>query len=136
MRRVIHSNWRLFESPLKDVAIEVESAELAHLLVSFAGENNASDVTMLDIRELTTIADYFVICTATSTVQMRAIANGIVGEVRDQIGLRGQIEGNPSDGWMALDFQAVLVHVFLPEKRDYYRLEEFWAAAPALVQMV
>ena len=119
-----------------EVAIEVDPAELAHRLVSFAGENNASAVTLLDIHELTTIADYFVICTANSTVQMGAIANGILGEARDEIGLRGQVEGKPSDGWMALDFKHVLVHVFLPEKRDYYRLEEFWAAAPALVQMV
>ena len=118
------------------VAIEVEPAELAHRLVSFAGEKNASAVTLLDIHELTTIADYFVICTATSTVQMGAIASGILREARGQIGLRGQVEGTPSDGWMALDFKHVLVHVFLPEKRDYYRLEEFWAAAPARVQMV
>lgn len=104
--------------------------------MSFAAEKNASAVTLLDIQKLTTIADYFVICTATSTVQMRAIAEGILSEARDQIGLRGRVEGTPSDGWMALDFKDVLVHLFLPEKREYYKLEEFWAAAPAIVQMV
>ena len=104
--------------------------------MSFAGESNASAVTLLDIQKLTTIADYFVICTATSTVQMRAIADGILREALEQVGLRGRVEGTPSDGWMALDFKDVLVHLFLPEKRDYYRLEEFWAAAPARVQMV
>ncbi len=120
----------------REVAIRVEPDELAHRLVSFAGESNASAVTLLDIQKLTTIADYFVICTATSTVQMRAIASGILREAWDEVGLRGRVEGTPSDGWMALDFKDVLVHLFLPEKREYYRLEEFWAAAPARVQMV
>ncbi len=103
--------------------------------MSFAGERNASAVTLLDIHELTTIADYFVICTATSTVQMRAIADGVLAETESEFGVRGRVEGQPSDGWMALDFSAVLVHVFLPERRDYYQLEEFWSDAPALVQM-
>ncbi|MCY3802082.1 MAG: ribosome silencing factor [Chloroflexi bacterium] len=124
------------QEPAREVAIQVEPDELAHRLVSFAAEKNASAVTLLDIQKLTTIADYFVICTATSTVQMRAIAEGILSEARDHIGLRGRVEGTPSDGWMALDFKDVLVHLFLPEKREYYKLEEFWAAAPAIVQMV
>lgn len=85
--------------------------------------------------QLTTIADFFIICTATSTVQMRSVVNGILREVREKVGLRGRVEGEPSDGWMVLDFGNVVVHIFLPEKREYYQLEELWAAAPARVQM-
>ena len=103
--------------------------------MSFAGESNASAITLLEVVQLTTIADFFIICTATSTVQMRSIVNGIRQEVREKIGLWGRVEGEPSDGWMVLDFGSVVVHIFLPEKREYYQLEELWAAAPARVQM-
>lgn len=91
---------------------------------------------LLDIRDMTTIADYFVISTATSTVQMRAVVDFAAEQAEKAFGVRGRIEGEPGDGWMVVDFRDVLMHVFLPEQRNYYRLEELWAEARALVQMV
>ena len=108
---------------------------MAHQIVIRASERNAADVTLLDIRNLTTIADFFVICTATSTVHVRALADGVIVGMKADAARRGRAEGAPSDGWMIVDFGDVLVHIFLEEKRSYYGLEEFWADAPALVHM-
>ena len=118
-----------------EAGIAVDSSELAHRLVVRAGERNASAITLLDLRGLTTIADYFVVCTATSTVQMRAVVDDLALKLARELRLHARAEGRPDDGWMVVDFRDVLVHVFLPEKRNYYRLEEFWSDAPALVQM-
>ncbi|MDP6348614.1 MAG: ribosome silencing factor [Chloroflexota bacterium] len=108
---------------------------MAHQIVVRASERNAADIKLLDIRELTTIADFFVICTATSTVHVRALVDEVVNAMREDADRRGRPEGSPSDGWMVVDFGDVLVHVFVEEKRTYYALEEFWADAPALVHM-
>ena len=108
---------------------------MAHQIVVRASERNAADIKLLDIRELTTIADFFVICTATSTVHVRALVDEVVNGMREDANRRGRPEGSPSDGWMVVDFGDVLVHVFIEEKRTYYALEEFWADAPALVHM-
>ncbi len=108
---------------------------MAHQIVIRASERNAADIKLLDIRELTTIADFFVICTATSTVHVRALVDEVANGMREDADRRGRAEGSPSDGWMVVDFGDVLVHVFIEEKRTYYALEEFWADAPALVHM-
>ncbi len=122
-------------SSSRERAISLESNELAHQIVVRASERNAADIKLLDIRELTTIADFFVICTATSTVHVRALVDEVVNGMREDTNRRGRPEGSPSDGWMVVDFGEVLVHVFIEEKRTYYALEEFWADAPALVHM-
>jgi ribosome-associated protein len=108
---------------------------LAHQIVIRASERNAADVKLLDIRKLTTIADFFVICTATSTVHVRALADEVLMGMKEDVDRRGRAEGGPSDGWMIVDFGDVMVHIFLEEKRSYYALEELWADAPALVHM-
>lgn len=108
---------------------------MAHQIVIRASERNAADVKLLDIRKLTTIADFFVLCTATSTVHVRALADEVLMGMREDVDRRGRAEGVPSDGWMIVDFGDVMVHIFLEEKRSYYALEELWADAPALVRM-
>lgn len=108
---------------------------MAHQIVIRASERNAADVKLLDIRNLTTIADFFVICTATSTVHVRALADEVLMGMKEDVNRRGRAEGAPSDGWMIVDFGDVMVHIFLEDKRSYYALEELWADAPALVHM-
>lgn len=108
---------------------------MAHQIVIRASERNAADVKLLDIRKLTTIADFFVICTATSTVHVRALADEVMMGMKEDVNRRGRVEGAPSDGWMIVDFGDVMVHIFVEEKRSYYALEELWADAPALVHM-
>jgi ribosome-associated protein len=90
---------------------------------------------LLDIRALTSIADYFVICSGGSARQVRAISR----QIQDSLALENEKalheEGESDAEWILLDYGSVIVHVFTPEERDYYRLERLWADAPAVVKM-
>jgi ribosome-associated protein len=89
---------------------------------------------MLDIREVSTIADYFVICSAESDRQIRAVVESIDEFVKKQTGVDPRVEGTPDTGWVVLDYGDVVVHVFSEEQREFYRLERLWSqAAPVVV---
>jgi ribosome-associated protein len=103
--------------------------QLARLLRGAAVEKKAWDTVVIDIREKTSIADYFVICEGETDRQVKAIADGMVeaAKVKDlkPIG----IDGYEDATWILLDFDSVLAHVFLPGERSYYDLESLWAPA-------
>lgn len=85
---------------------------------------------MLDLREISLIADYFVICTGTSDRQIKAITDEIVETLAREARLKPlQAEGAPDSGWVLLDYGSVVVHVFAPEEREFYRLEKIWSRA-------
>lgn len=88
---------------------------------------------MLDLRGLTTIADYFVVCTAESERQLRAVANAIDEDLVDAGAKRPRIEGSAETGWVLLDFSDVIIHVFSPEQREFYRIERLWKQAQPVV---
>jgi ribosome-associated protein len=112
-----------------------EPANLAHEIVDIASDRKASDIVMLDIRRLTTFADYFVIMSGTSTVQIRALSENIRMRLQEA-GIRPlNAEGTPDDGWLLLDFGAVVVHIFRPEQRAYYELEQLWRDAVTVVRV-
>jgi ribosome-associated protein len=101
--------------------------------VQIVEDKKAEDIIMLDIRDLSIIADYFVICTGTSERQVRALAR----EVDEQLGKQGvqplHIEGMTDARWVLLDYNMVIVHIFDPITRDYYRLDKLWAEAPRVL---
>jgi ribosome-associated protein len=104
-------------------------------VVEAASDKKAEDVVMLDIRELSVIADYFVICTGTNPRQIQAIASGVEDKLSDaKIRTRGR-EGSPEAGWVLLDCGDVIVHIFGPMEREYYRLERLWSGAPTVVYL-
>lgn len=104
-------------------------------MVEVLAERGATDVALLDLRGLTIIADYFVVCTAGSTVQMRAIRDTLDREPVPPSASHPQFEGEVTDGWLLADFGGVVVHVFAPEARDYYRLDELWSDAPVVARL-
>ena len=90
---------------------------------------------MLDIRPISLIADYFVVCSATSERQINAVTRDIADKLR-QGGLRPlRVEGEPASGWVLMDYGDVVVHIFDVARRDYYSLEDLWSAAVPLVRM-
>jgi ribosome-associated protein len=101
--------------------------------VQIAEDKKAEDILMLDIRALSVIADYFVICTGTSERQVRAIAR----DLDEQLGKQGitpiHIEGLSDARWVLMDYNTVIVHIFDPVTRDYYRLDKLWAEAPRVL---
>jgi ribosome-associated protein len=116
-------------------AAERAALELARRVVDLASDKKASDIVLLAVRELTTLADYFVICSGASERQLAAIADGIVQGLRGE-GIRPiGSEGGPGAHWLLIDFGAVVVHVFSPPERDFYQLEKLWAEAPTILRV-
>ncbi len=111
----------------------LESSEIARLAVDAATDKKAANVILLNVRELTVIADYFVICTGMNPRQIAAIADAVdeeLGKVGADVYHR---EGSANTGWVLYDFGDIILHVFGPMERDYYQLENLWSAAPRLL---
>ena len=115
--------------------VDSETLALARRIVDLAEDKKASDIVLLEIGRLTSMADYFVICSGASERQLGAIADGISSGLRDD-GVRpvGR-EGSASAHWVLLDYGSVIVHVMAPPERDYYQLERLWADAPLLLRL-
>ena len=106
---------------------------LAIAAARIADEQRAEHVTVLDLRGKSSIADYFVICSANSTPHLRALRRDLLGRIKDEHNVDAYHKDGASDSqWVVVDFIDVIVHVFHPEKREFYALEELWADAPRI----
>lgn len=93
------------------------------------------DIIMLDVRPVSLLADYFIICSGDTERQVKAIVDEIL-EQADKSGLRPlQIEGVPASGWVILDYGSIIAHILMPAQRDYYQLERLWSDAPLVVRI-
>ena len=113
----------------------LDSGQLARAAVDIASDKKASDVILLDIRDVTTIADYFVICSGNTPRQIRAIADAIDEQLGEQGANLLHREGVAESGWILLDFGDVVIHIFGPREREYYRLERLWSGAKTVVYL-
>ncbi|MBA2469961.1 MAG: ribosome silencing factor [Chloroflexia bacterium] len=96
-------------------------------------ETPAADTKVIDIHELSTIADFFVICSGENERQLRAISRLVLDELGQQGIEPRRVEGEPISGWILMDFGDVIVHIFDRELREFYNLEERWAEAQVLL---
>lgn len=123
------------QSPVQWEERFLETIDLARQIADLASDRKAREVTLLDIRPCTLLADYFVICSGDSERQIRAITE----DVREALARQGvrplQIEGAADSGWVLMDYGAVIFHIFAPAERDYYRLERLWSAAVTVLRM-
>ena len=102
---------------------------VAKKLVSFALSKKAEGVLLLDLRKITTMTDFFIICTGRSDTQVKAIAEAVIeGAKKERMGLY-HVEGLEALTWVLIDLVDVVVHVFKPETRQYYQLERLWRDA-------
>jgi ribosome-associated protein len=114
----------------------LESNDLARLIVDLIADKKGEDIVLMDLQQVTMIADYFVIGNASSD----RLINAIVDHLRDEVKLQTErvplrVEGRGDCGWVLMDYGDVMVHLFSPELRSYYDLEELWADANILVKM-
>lgn len=112
----------------------LDSRELAELLRGAAEDRKAWDPVIVDLRGLTTIADYFVICEGETDRQVKAIADAMVERARERRIRPLAVDGYEDATWVLLDFDSVLAHVFLPGERSYYDLEGLWRPGTRSVQ--
>jgi ribosome-associated protein len=107
--------------------------EMARDIADYAADRKALEIVQLDLRGIIGYTDYFVICTGRSDRQAKAIHDGVHKGMKDEHGiLPRRVEGLSQAHWILMDYLDVVVHVFTPETREYYRLEQLWGEAPAL----
>jgi ribosome-associated protein len=109
--------------------------ELARTIANVLEEKKGEDIVLLDIQELADFADYFLICSGTSDRMLKALADDVREQIRNKYHLRGRMEGIPQDGWILLDYGDVILHLFSPDRRNYYRLEELWGEGKVLLRL-
>jgi ribosome-associated protein len=104
---------------------------LAQLIAAYAGDAKAIDPIELDLRDVLGYTDYFVICTGNTDRQTKAIHDRIYEGMKKEHGvLPRRVEGLTESRWILMDYLDVVVHVFTPEAREFYRLEQLWGEAP------
>ena len=114
----------------RSIAPGVDPQDLARRLAQGAAEKQAEDVLILDLRGLTSACDFFVIASALSEPHVASVAEHLE-ETMAAAGIRPwHVEGRRNRKWVLVDFVDVVVHLFLKETREYYRLENLWAEAP------
>lgn len=114
----------------------LEPQEYARIVVDLITDLKGEDIVLMDLREITIITDFFVICTASSDRQSKAIMEKITEDMKKDYGLpKPQIEGKPFGGWILIDYGDWVVHVFSEEQREYYDLEGLWKEARVLLRI-
>ena len=113
---------------------KLESHQLARTIVDMLEERKAENILLLDVQEVTILADYFVICSATSERQIRALSGDLSRQLKAEVGKPLNIEGQADSGWVLVDYGDVIVHIFSPSMRTFYDLEGFWKEAKTVVR--
>jgi ribosome-associated protein len=103
--------------------------------VDAIAERLGSNIALLDMQDVSLLAEYFVLCSADSTPQFKAILDEVEKQAKAAGGRRLHVEGQASSGWVLLDYGSVVVHIFDPELRAYYDLEGLWKKARLVVRI-
>ena len=99
-------------------------------------DKKGSDIVLLDLREQSVFADYFLICSGENQRQIRALGEGLRTEAKKEADIVAKnLEGVPEAGWILVDFEDLVVHIFAPDTRHYYDLEELWSDAHVVLRM-
>lgn len=109
--------------------------EVARSIINALEDKKGEDILLLDIQEISSFADYFVICNGTSERMLDALADTVAEAAKKNHSINGRIEGGAKSGWVVVDLGDVVVHLFSKEQRDYYRLEELWSKGKVLVHL-
>lgn len=115
----------------------MEGLELANQITDIIVDKQGQNVIILDIQDVTTIADYFVICSGATRRQLDAMQSAIRAGLKSapERVLPLNIEGTAESGWILMDYNGVIVHLFTPEVRDFYQIEELWQSGRVVTQI-
>jgi ribosome-associated protein len=110
----------------------IEPEQLLREIARYAEDKKAIDLVELDLRGVLGYTDYFLICSGNTGRQAKAIHDGIIEGLKHDLGLiPRRVEGSADGGWILMDYLDVVVHIFTPAAREFYRLEQLWGEAPA-----
>ena len=114
-----------------------ETLELARHIVDVIADQKGEDVLLLDIRNVSLVADYFIIGSVNSTRQAKAVIDEVKHRTRQTLDVKPlRIEGDANSGWVLMDYGSVIVHLFTPVMRAYYDLEGLWRGGRIVVRML
>lgn len=109
--------------------------ELAHSIINALEEKKGEEIILLDLQNIATFTDYFIICTGTSDRMLDALADSVITSIQEKHQVKGRVDGRSSGGWMVVDYGSILVHLFSPAQREFYNLEELWQAGKILLHV-
>src|SRR6266545_1750826 len=104
-------------------------------MVTTLEDKKGEDILLIDIQNIASFADYFIICNGTSDRMLESLADAIREAAKKNFDLNPGVEGKPVDGWLVIDLGDVVVHLFSPEQRDYYDLEKLWDRGKVLLRL-
>ena len=113
----------------------LDTLELAHEIVDILDEKKGEDILLLDISEETSLADYFLICSGSSMRMVNALVRAVKEEIKQKYGLTPNIEGEANTGWVLADYGDLILHVFSPDRRAFYSLEELWGEGKMVLRV-
>jgi ribosome-associated protein len=120
------------EPATKNEPVTVDAEALASRIAAVASDKKAQDIRVFDLRGIVSYTDFFVICTGNTERQTKAIQEGIRQDLKDAEGiLPRRVEGDSEGRWILMDYLDCIVHVFTPDARSFYRLEQLWGDAPS-----
>lgn len=102
-----------------------------NILEDKKGEN----IVLMDVHELSSFTDYFVLASGTSDRMLDALAKAVSESIDEQFDINSKVEGSSQAGWIVVDLGDTVVHLFTPQQRDYYRLEELWSKGKTLLRL-
>ncbi len=115
--------------------MNMNNLEIANQLVTVLEDKKAENILLMDIQGIASFADYFIFASGTSDRMLRALSESVKDSADRVPGVRVRQEGSPDNGWVVVDCGDVVVHLFSPTQRDYYRLEELWDKGKVIVQL-
>ncbi len=98
-------------------------------------EKKGENILLLDVHEITSFTDYFIICSGSSSRMLNALSDAVLEKTKDEFKKRNRVEGSPEAGWMVMDYGDVVVHLFDPALRAYYKLEELWKDGKVILRL-
>jgi ribosome-associated protein len=104
------------------------AAQLRNIVKKILDDNKGIDIKVLDVRKLTSITDYMVICSGTSTRHVKALADHVIVKAKAQHAMPLSVEGQQTCEWILVDLIDVVVHIMLPAAREFYNLEKLWSS--------
>ena len=93
------------------------------------------DIILIDLQDIAIFTDYFVICSGSTDRMIQALVDSAIDEVKKEFRINVRVEGQAEDGWMLVDYGDIILHIFSPQRRDYYRLEELWSDGKVLLHV-
>jgi ribosome-associated protein len=112
-----------------------EILEITRTLIQALEEKKAENIVLIDLRGLSVFTEFFVICSGTSERMLRSLLKTARETLQKEYSIKGSVQGEPSNGWIAVDYGSFVLHLFSPEQRNFYLLEDLWAEGKTLLRV-